>query len=413
MRMLGWITAVLFCMTALCPGGLKAQTDTVDMSSLISSILKKNGGAKAPSSLAILPSFGYNPSLGAIVGANATASAFLGDPTDTKLSNAAATAFYTSKGILNFQVRHNLFTPGSRWFLQGNLQASKMAVIDYGLGTMATRGRDGLGVMGYPVKAGYEQYPIRFNIFRLNEKVYHRVYKNLYVGGGINVDIHRRIRDERRLEDSSVATPHRSYSLEKGLDPERYSANGLMLGVHLNSREHPNRSYGGSYLDLVLRADRRFLGSSLNCTQLISEFRQYWSLSKSNPEHVLALWHLGTYRLSGDAPYLDLPGTAGDLFNRSGRGYTIGRFKGPSYFYLETEYRFPITRNKLLSGVVFVNAQTASDGKNVGLFERMEPAGGGGFRVLMKKRGRTNICIDYAVGRYGSNGFFFGLNEVF
>jgi outer membrane protein assembly factor BamA len=412
MRLQGRIFGLTICLAAIAMG-VMGQTDTVDMSSLISKVLKRKGNAKPPSSLAILPSLGYNPSMGFIMGANATASAHLGDPADTKLSNAAATAFYTSKGILNFQVRHNVFTPGSRWFLQGNLQASQMAVIDYGLGTLATRGRDGFGVMGYPVKAGYEQYPIRFNIFRFNEKVYRRVHRNLYVGAGLNLDIHRRIRDLRLLEDTLTNTPHKSYSLEKGLDPERYSANGLMLGIQLNNREHPNRSYGGTYLDLVLRADRRFLGSSLNCTQLISEFRQYWSLSRNNPEHVLALWHLGTFRLSGDAPYLDLPGTAGDLFNRSGRGYTIGRFKGPSFFYLETEYRFPITRNKLLSGVLFLNAQTASDGKKVGLFERVEPAGGGGFRVLMKKRGRTNICIDYAVGRYGSNGFFFGLNEVF
>lgn len=413
MHIRGWIPAVICCLATLTAGSLKAQTDTVDMSSMISSILKKDKGAKAPSSLAILPSFGYNPSMGLIMGANATASGHLGDPAVTKLSNAAATVFYTSKGILNFQVRHNVFTPGSQWFLQGNLQASKMAVIDYGLGTLATRGKDGLGVMGYPVKAGYEQYPIRFNVFRFNEKVYRKVYRNLYVGGGMNLDIHRRIRDLRLLDDTSSNTPHKAYSLEKGLNPERYSANGLMLGVQLNNREHPNRSYGGTYLDLVLRADRRFLGSSLNSTQLISEFRQYWSLSKSHPEHVIALWHLGTFRLSGDAPYLDLPGTAGDLFNRSGRGYTIGRFKGPSFFYLETEYRFPITGNKLVSGVLFLNAQTASDGKQVGLFEKLEPAGGGGFRILMKKRGRTNICIDYAVGRYGSNGFFFGLNEVF
>ena len=412
MRLSAWFLGLTLCL-AFEPRAASGQADTVDMSSLISSILRKNGSAKPPSSLAILPSFGYNPSMGMIIGANATASAFLGDPKDTKLSNAAATVFYTSRGILNAQVRHNVFTPGSRWFLQGNLQASKMAVIDYGLGTQAMRGGDGFVVMGYPVKAGYEQYPIRFNIFRLNEKVYRKVYRNLYVGGGVNIDVHRRIEEQRLEPDSSVVTPHKTYSLEKGLDPRRYSANGLMLGVQINSREHPNRSYGGSYFDLVLRADRRFLGSSLNCMQLISEFRHYWSLSKSRPEHVLALWHLGTFRLSGDAPYLDLPGTAGDLFNRSGRGYTIGRFKGPSYFYLETEYRFPITRNKLLSGVLFVNAQTASDGKRVGLFEKMEPAGGGGLRLLMKKRSRTNICIDYSVGRYGSNGFFFGLNEVF
>jgi hypothetical protein len=57
--------------------------------------------------------------------------------------------------------------------------------------------------------------------------------------------------------------------------------------------------------------------------------------------------------------------------------------------------------------------QTASDGKKVKLFDRVEPAAGGGLRVLFKKESRTSACIDYAFGRYGSSGLFFGLNEVF
>jgi hypothetical protein len=81
--------------------------------------------------------------------------------------------------------------------------------------------------------------------------------------------------------------------------------------------------------------------------------------------------------------------------------------------YLETEYRFPLSRNKLFSGVLFTNVQTASDGQSVKLFDRLEPSGGGGLRILLKKESRTNICIDYAFGRYGSSGLFFGLNEVF
>ncbi|MGL6269312.1 MAG: BamA/TamA family outer membrane protein, partial [Chitinophagaceae bacterium] len=91
----------------------------------------------------------------------------------------------------------------------------------------------------------------------------------------------------------------------------------------------------------------------------------------------------------------------------------IGRFRGPSYFYLESEYRFPISRNKLFSGVAFVNFQSASDGKDINLFDQLEPAAGAGLRVLFNKKSRTNICIDYAFGIQGSHGLFFGLNEVF
>jgi hypothetical protein len=61
--------------------------------------------------------------------------------------------------------------------------------------------------------------------------------------------------------------------------------------------------------------------------------------------------NFASFKLSGTIPYLELPATAYDIYNRAGRAYT----------YYESEYRFPITRNKLLSGVAFFNLQTASD----------------------------------------------------
>ena len=117
--------------------------------------------------------------------------------------------------------------------------------------------------------------------------------------------------------------------------------------------------------------------------------------------------------LDGAIPYLELPATGSDLYNRSGRAYTISRFKGPSFAYGETEYRFPITRNKLLSGVAFFNIQTASDDLGKKIFEYWEPGGGAGLRILLQKQSRTVICIDYAMGKHESRGLFFGLNEVF
>jgi hypothetical protein len=112
-------------------------------------------------------------------------------------------------------------------------------------------------------------------------------------------------------------------------------------------------------------------------------------------------------------PYLELPATGYDTYNRSGRAYTIGRFKGPSFAYFESEYRFPITPNKFISGVVFVNTETASDDHGKKIFQYWETAIGGGLRILMQKQSRSTLCIDYAKGKYGSGGFFFGLNEAF
>ena len=408
------ICIIYLCFSTSIQGQALTASDTLDLTGLMAKVFKKSSNGGSSKGLAILPSIGYNPSMGFMLGANATASMYLGHTSDTRMSTAAATAFVTSKGIINLQLRHNVFSRGNKWMLQGNVQASKMLVIDYGLGIDATNGRSGdVNVMGYPLRNSVGSYPMSFGLFRLNEKVYRRINESLFIGGGINIDLHTGIKEEQLQADAGILTPHYTYSLEKGIDPKRYAANGVMFNIQYNTREHPNRSYGGMYADLVIRSNNKFLGSTLNSVQMITEFRKYFSLSDNNPEHILAIWHLGTYRLSGDVPYLDLSGTAGDLYNRSGRGYTIARFKGPSYVYLETEYRFPISRNKLFSGVVFTNMQTASDGRSVKLFDRLEPSGGGGLRILLKKQSRTNICIDYAFGRYGSSGLFFGLNEVF
>jgi hypothetical protein len=393
----------------------KQFRDTTDVNLIVSRILKSKPKADSKKSgLALLPAIGYNPSMGFMIGANITASMYIGDPKTTRMSTGTATAYLTSKGIINLQLRHNIFTNGDDWIFQGNFQASRMLVIDYGLGTSSSSKSDeSINVDGYPIENPKEAYPIKFGLIRFNEKVYRQVNKSLFIGGGINVDFHTNINDEKLQVDSGKLTPHYNYSIEQGINPDHYFANGIMFNIQYNTKEHGNRSYGGMYADLVLRTNQKFLGSTVNALQLITEFRKYWSLSSRNPEHVIAFWHLGTFNLAGNVPYLDLPGTASDLFNRSGRGYTIGRFKGPSYFYLESEYRFPISRNKLFSGVAFLNFQTASDGKSINLFDQMEPAAGAGLRILFNKKSRTNICIDYAFGKYGSNGLFFGLNEVF
>src|SRR5580698_6664366 len=132
------------------------------------------------------------------------------------------------------------------------------------------------------------------------------------------------------------------------------------------------------------------MGSNHESMQLKTELRKYWSLSKKNPEEVIAFWLWGSYLLRGTIPYLELPGTGSDAAGRLGRGYTIGRFKGPSFYYNEGEYRFPITQNKLLSGVAFANFETADNQssnsvKNIRLFEYMEPGAGIGLRLLFNK----------------------------
>jgi len=360
---------------------------------------------------AILPTLSYNPSFGFIFGGKLTGGKQFGDPANTDLSVFALEAFYGTKGIVSAQAKHNIFTSENKWNWQGQWQLAKYGLLDYGLGTGNFKTKGGFSFDNYPIKNADSSFPISYTYIRLSEKAYRKLGKYFYAGGGVRLDMYSNIDDLKQT--TSYNTPHERYSLRHDFDPNKYSANGFILAVQYNTREHPIRSHGGIYADLGLQFNQKWMGSTKNAIQLQYDFRKYWSLSKKNPENVIAFWHWAAYKLSGVLPYLEMPSTASDPYGRSGRGYTFSRFKGPAYACFETEWRFPITTNKLISGVCFLNFQTASDDFNKKVFESWEPGGGIGLRILFQKLNRTTMCIDLAQGRYGARGLFFGLGEAF
>ncbi|WP_276371924.1 BamA/TamA family outer membrane protein [Chryseolinea sp. H1M3-3] len=145
------------------------------------------------------------------------------------------------------------------------------------------------------------------------------------------------------------------------------------------------------------------------------EYRDYLHLSKNRPRHLVGFWTYGWFVTSGKVPYLDLPALGWDQFGRSGRAYTQGRFRGQNLIYNELEYRVPLQKVKDTWGmVVFVNGTTASNtDANIKLFDYYDVGYGAGLRVMINKKSRVNLSIDYAFGHYGAQGFYLGLNEVF
>jgi hypothetical protein len=300
-----------------------------------------------------------------------------------------------------------VYTPGNKYNFQGNLVVAKTVTPDYGLGI--GRGSDESvddHILTNPERKARALHSIYFN---LREKVYKQIDTNLFLGAGMSFDVRKSIEDNK----SVGPTPYSIYNDRHGFSQDSYSANGFLFNLQYTTRDNQNRAYKGVYIDAGIRINQSWIGSSKNSMQFTTDFRKYFSLSEDHPEHVIAFWNWGSYLLSGNVPYLELPGTAKDGSFRSGRGYTTGYFKGTKYDYSEVEYRFPILRNKFLSGVAFFNLQTSNDENGTNLFQVWQPGGGAGLRVLFNKATRTNLCLDYAYGKYGAKGFFLGLNEAF
>jgi hypothetical protein len=386
---------------------LASQYDLVD---LLRDILnrKPNLSGNTGSGVIIIPNVASNPSIGSQIGIKAVAGKKFGKDPNTLMSVGATSASITTKGIIYFYISHNIYTSGNKWNFQGSLVAAKTVTPDYGLGIGRSTGEDEMEhVLNNPDR---KPRGLRAQFYNFREKVYKEVKKNLFVGGGVSFDIRRKI-DERDTTNSP--TPYNIYSDRHGFKREHYMANGLLLNVQYTTRDNQNRAYKGIYVDAGFRANQTWLGSTRNALQFSTDFRKYLSLSERHPEHVLAFWNWNSFLIAGNVPYLELPGTGKDPSFRSGRGYTVGYFKGTQYSYAEVEYRFPILRNNFISGVTFFHLQTTNDESGTKIYQVLQPGGGAGLRILFNKVTRTNLCLDYAFGKYGARGFFLGLNEAF
>lgn len=367
----------------------------------------------------ILPVIGYSPSNGAVLGLTIGATKYFADPKTTKLTTALLNASVTSKNQVILSLRYDLYTPKNKWYISGDNRLLFFTQPTYGLGIYGLHSQpysfSWNGISG--TTKGDLSQPLKYNYLRLYETVLRKINdKHWYAGMGVMIDYNAKIQDESLKLDSPIhLTSHYRYSTAYGFKTNSYNTNGLSAQVMHDSRDNPVNPYSGYYLNVSYRVNPKFLGSSQGSSMLYYEYRTYVNVNKAIPQNLLAFWFWGTNVVSGHMPYLELPSITWDTYNRSGRGYIQGRFRGPNMFYAESEFRFRLTQNGLLGGVTFINCTTASNPlplTSQNLFDTVAPGGGIGLRIKMNKADRTNITADYGVG-HGFSGIYLNIREAF
>jgi outer membrane protein assembly factor BamA len=211
----------------------------------------------------------------------------------------------------------------------------------------------------------------------------------------------------------SADTIHgRALSELKKLDKGSSSiSSGMSLNFLFDNRQNSANPQNGSCANIRFRFNSKFLGSNENWNSLMMDFRHYIPFPATT-KNVLAFWSYNNLTLNGTPPYLDLPSIGLDDYSNTGRGYVAGRYTGRNLLYLESEYRFVLTQNGLLGGVVFGNAESIIR-KTTSNINTIIPGYGLGIRVKVNKHSNVNVAIDYGFGIGGSQGFFFNVGEVF
>ena len=373
------------------------EVKEVDAIDIFRGVFLKNKGIRQTntqiltkqSSFAILPSFNYSIATKFAAGANTVQTFKLSNDSMTKESNIRTLSTYSQLKQFSSIVSTNIWTNQNKVNFLGDYRFYKFPSITYGLG--GNTSFDDANLVDY--------LHIRFFQVALR-----KVSKFFDAGIGYHLDYHWKIEEDN--DDKVIITDLQKY----GFTTKSISS-GLSFNLQHDSRTSSSTPLGGSYMYIRYRNNSKFLGSDQNWQSLLFDLRKYVRLPRES-NNILAFWSYNWFTFGGNAPYFDLPSIGWDTYYNTGRGYPIGRFRGKNLVYFETEYRFGITRNGLLGGVIFGNAQSITNYPNGG-FSKIIPAGGGGLRVKLNKLNNTTLAFDYGFGISGSKGFVFNINEVF
>jgi outer membrane protein assembly factor BamA len=396
------IATPLHAQTADQEGSLTTQLDAFDLAKRwfgISMVPKADSGLNNKPQWAILPSLNYQPATGIAAGAILTSSFYPKNTPRTRLSTVYLYGGYSQFNQVLVTAISNIWTKGHRFNLQGDWRFYNFPTTTYGLGARTQ--------LANASSVDYEH-------IRFHQTAYKAIGEDYMVGVGYLLDRHF---DILNVDQNGRLTDYARYGLYR-----QTTSSGLSAGVLRDRRGNPNNPERGSYLLAQYRVYLRELGSTTNYQAFWFDYRKYIPLG-GRLEKQLALWSFNWVTFGGNAPYLDLPATGWDTYNNSGRGYSLGRLRGPSLYYAEAEYRTQLSANGLIGGVLFANAQTIgpwTGGVPAGLEANTHPyklqvwpGVGGGLRVKVNKNARTNLAIDYGFGAGGSKGLYFNLNEVF
>lgn len=345
----------------------------------------------------VLPSPGYTLQTGfaGIVAMNF--SFYNSNPKESYISAINSSINYSQYHQFNIPILSTLWFDNNKVNLTGDYRYYVYPSITYGLG-----GHTNLS----------DADKMDYHYIRIYQTVSRQIIPNLLSGLGYNLDYHWDIRDLGH--EKGQQTDFYRYRAATNSLSNTTRSSGVSFNLLYDTRKNVNNPVPNSaYANLIFRQNLTELGSDRNWQSVLLDLRKYIRVpGHSKANNVLAFWGIAWFILNGDPPYHDLPTTAWDTYENSGRGYAQDRFKGKKFLYLESEYRFGILRNGLIGGVVFANAQAVSEWPS-NHFDTFAPAAGGGLRFKINKSSNINFAVDYGVGIRGSRGFFFNLGEVF
>ncbi|MEM9857217.1 MAG: BamA/TamA family outer membrane protein [Bacteroidota bacterium] len=304
----------------------------------------------------------------------------LGRPENTRSSNIQSLVAYTVNGQIIAQINNNIFTKDEKYNLFGEISYFDFPILYYGIGNDSN---------------DESETELGSQVIIFQQRLLKQVKRNHFVGGQyrfINVfDV--------EFNPNSILID--SDTLKIRSDAGIYS--GMGFSYVYDSRDNVLNAQQGKFLELSGTFHSDALGSKRDFVRYRMDYRRYWMI---NEKSAFAAQFLGEFN-NGSVPFRELALMGGDQIMR---GYYRGRYRDKNQVALQGECRRQV--NEWLGFVLFAAAGEVGSALDDIALSNFKWAAGGGLRLMVNKKERTNLRIDYGIGD-GTTGLYFAFAEAF
>jgi hypothetical protein len=300
----------------------------------------------------------------------------LGDITDTKVSNIYFYPYIGFGGQYGFQMQPNIWLRRNSWNFIGEYFILNYPQNTWGLGGDSQEDNKTM---------------VDYDHTRIHQSVMKGIVPDLSIGLGYAYDKHYNI----DVEESDYSTIIEGYMPE---NKDYTFSSGITLPIMYDLRRNQLNPQDGFMAGLTYSFYHPLLGSDDKWQSLFIDTRKYFPFHGGKYK-ILALRSYYWTILSGNPPYFDLPSNRWEpVPGSASRGIRQNRYRSNAILYFESEYRFGITANGFLGGVVFASVTSASQ-FDTQQFKYWHPAGGAGIRLKFNKYSNTNVTFDFGFSK--------------
>lgn len=334
--------------------------------------------------------FGYG--LGALLSGRFT------QDTLTRPSNARVQYWQTTEGQSLLQLVHTVYTPGEKFYLNGEISAYDILLFYYGKGPQTATG---------------DESKTKYKLFIVNQRVQKQIAPKLFFGAQYRLTNITSIEAPDATKDGKPNV----FLTELRVTPrERQDTRVSGLGPVLtyDTRDVPLAAFKGDLLDIGATFNGTGLGSDYRFVRYQVDARHFQPIGSNRT--ILAAQFLGQFH-TGDVPFRELAGIGanlgGTLYNNANllRGIYEQRFRDRQMVMFQAELRQKLFWR--IDAAVFGGVGNVNQYADKFALKDTKYAGGAGIRFNFLQRDRVNLRLDYAGGTGSKPGILFAIGEAF